>query len=208
MDTSAGTLTVKPGVTGYTSIYADSVNFDLNYDPEYAEYFQIRFKAEGLTGTVCKVGVHFYYSTDNSYIASNSVSLDAVALSDGKYYIATGVLADRVRQLDEVNRVILHISGFDAPADTKAVITFDYAFVGTYEELPTPAYTVTFKDAAGKTLATQLVNKGESATYTGATPTKANDATNHYTFKGWDKALTNITADTTITATYTATAHT
>ncbi len=419
MDASAGTLTIKPGVTGYTSIYGDSVNFDLNYDPDYADYFQMRFKATGLSGTSGKASIHFYYKTDNTYTAANAVSFDATYLKSGEYYIATGMIQDAVRALDEINRVVIHISGFTAPTDLNASVTFDYAYVGPYEtlpnkgdlyfnfgntaadqtryntraygytqfdngtqknwyyktdrvanvtidntagtmniqsnpslvatawpdvyldtnfgptgttyplefhpgeteyfqirfkmknfkvgdqvitnddgststktispymrlsyftnetftslaatasysahgsyinsdkyivvtlpllaefknagtvdkirvyfggiesisatqvgqltidyiyigklaNLPTPAYTVTFKDAAGKTLATQLVNKGETATYTGATPTKAYDGTYHYTFKGWDKALTNITADTTITAQYNSVAH-
>ncbi|MBR6826451.1 MAG: hypothetical protein IKM59_07885, partial [Oscillospiraceae bacterium] len=207
IDSSAGTLTVKPGVTGFTSIYADSVNLDLNYDPEYADYFQIRFKAKGFTGTTCKVGMYFYYSTDNSYVAGSSVVFDVETVQKGEYIIATGKLAERVRKLDEVNRVVIYLSGFDAATDQTGELTLDYVYAGPYEELPTAAYTVRFVDGAGSTLATQIVNKGENAVYTGTTPTKAYDSTNHYTFKGWDKALTNITANTTITATYTATAH-
>ncbi len=45
----------------------------------------------------------------------------------------------------------------------------------------------------------QTVISGNDATAP-ATPTKAPDATKHYTFKEWDKAYTNITADTTINA--------
>ena len=419
MDTATSSITVGPGTTGYSSIYADSVNIDLNYDPDYAEYFQIRFKATGLSGTAGKASVHFYYSTDNSYIAADVVQFSSEYLNGDKYYIATGKIQQAIRDLQEINRVIIHISGFTAPTDLNARVTFDYAYVGPYEQLPnkgdlyfdfsnstaeqtryntraygytqfantteknwyyktdrvsdllfdtsagtltiksnpslgatawpdvyidtnlgstgadyplyyhpgeaeyfqirfkmknfkvgdqqvtnsdgstgtktispylnlryitksdgqslaatdsyyahadyinsdsyivvtmpllsdfktretiqkirlyfggiesisesrigqltidyiyigklanlpTPAYTVTFKDAAGNTLATQLVNRGETATYTGKTPTKASDATYHYTFKAWDKALTNITANTTVTATYTATAH-
>ncbi len=420
LDTATSSVTVTPGRTGFNSIYADSVNFDLNYDPDYAEYFQMRFKVTGLVGTKPKASVHFYYSTDNSsYVTGTAVPFDVSYLSSGEYIVITGQLQDEIRQLEEVNRVILHLTGFAAEEDLDAVLTFDYAFVGPYEELPiknslffdftdkeadrirynsrtygytnfddlsklnwsyptsgvseliadskndtvtikakgtfnasswpavymdtysatnknsyplhfvpgeaeyyqirfkmknfrigetettnedgsvttsvvnpylklsfteagttssvggtadykghadyinsdtwytatvplnsafksakeitrirfyfagiesisetqtgeitvdyayigklsdlpTPAYTVTFVDGNGKTLATQLVNKGESASYTGKTPTKASDATNHYTFKGWDKALTNITADTIITATFNGEAH-
>ncbi len=418
MDTEAGTLTVMPSVTGFNSIYADTGSGVLSYDPDYAEYFQMRFKISGLTGSKAKATVYFYdeANTNNS---ATAISFDVSYLNSDEYVVITGEIKDAMKEMSEVKRMILHISGFDATTDTNAVLTFDYGFVGPYEELPnkeslffdftdtdadrlryssrsygylmyddpevrswyyrtdrvadfsidnnagtmtlysnpslgatawpsmyvetsmtyqsvtyplsfhpqdaeyyqirfkmknlrtgeqlvknddgtqtekavapyvrmafaadgatsntngtgdfkgfdayinsdtwivvtlplkaafktakeiqkiriefggiesisadrpgeitidyafigkledlpTPAYTVTFKDAAGKTLATQLVNRGESAIYTGETPTKASDATNHYTFKGWDKALTNITADTTITATYTATAH-
>ena len=418
LDTKAGTLTVYPGVTEYTSIYADSVDFDLNYDPDYAEYFQMRFKITGLSGTAAKASVHFYYKSDNTYIAASAVSFDVSDLNSGEYVIVTGKIKDSVRALEEVRRIGLYINGFDAATDMNATVTFDYAFVGPYEELPikdqlffdftnteaeriryntktygyvqyddpteinwyyttakvseirmdntagtvtmvakgtvsaslwpdvymdtnlghetvnyplsfypgeaeyiqirykmknfrygdqvktvdgvqttstvnpyfrlcfyadgsstqlsgtansgkikeyinadtwavltlplndtfktageidrlriyfagiesisetqvgeltidyifigkeedlpTPLHTVTFEDGSGKVLATQTVQHGESATYSGKTPTKAYDESNHYTFAGWDRELSNITAHTVITATYTATAH-
>ncbi|MBR4309274.1 MAG: hypothetical protein IKT58_06740, partial [Oscillospiraceae bacterium] len=419
MDLEAGTLTVMPGVTGYTSIYADSVNMDLNYDPDYAEYFQMRFKVKGLSGTNAKATVHFYYTTGNNYVSATGVPFDVSYLDADEYIVVTGPIKEEMRALEQINRVILHISGFSAPEDLNAVVTFDYAYIGPYEglpakeslffdftateadrirydsktygytdfddlsklnwtypasnvselipnatedtitirgkgtidagiwpafymdtynagekntyplsyypeeaeyyqirfkmknfrvgetetlkddgsvtvqtvspylslsftekgstssitgsatykdhaeainsdtwivatvalndafksaeeikrlrlyfggiesisdtqvgeitidyvfvgklsDLPTPLYTVTFVDGNGKTLAIRQVNRGETATYTGKTPTKASDATNHYTFKAWDKALSNITADTTITATFTAEAH-
>ena len=419
VDTAEGTLKVSPAVTGFNSIYADSVNLDLNYDPDYAECFQMRFKIKGLSGTKAKAQVHFYYSTDNSYMAANAVSFDTMYLDGDQYLVVTGPIQEEIRALEEINRVILHISGFTAAEDLNAELTFDYAFVGPYEELPTkgsllfdftdteadrtrynsktygyvqfdsestrnwaasssvvssitldntagtatlkaknvladttwpavymdtnigptgtknplhyypgeaeyyqirfkmknfrigedlvenedgtttvqvvnpyvklsfygdgntssvsatgdyrahtayidsdtwfvatiplkdafknageinrlriyfggiesisadlpgeividyiyigkladlptPAYTVTFTDGNGSTLATQLVNRGESATYTGKTPIKAYDETFHYTFAGWDKELSNITGDTTITARFTAVVH-
>ena len=207
IDTSASTATVKPGVTGYASIYADSVNYDLNYDPDNADYFQIKFKMTGFTGNTGKASVHFYYSTDNSYKSATSASFPASYLSSGTYYTVTGKIQSEIRSLTEINRVVIHLSGFDSTTDLNGVAVFDYAYIGPLSGLPTPAYTVTFKDAAGNVLATDLVTKGNTAVYSGTTPTKASDATSHYSYKGWDKALTNITADTTVTATYTATAH-
>ncbi|MBR4308354.1 MAG: endonuclease/exonuclease/phosphatase family protein [Oscillospiraceae bacterium] len=207
LDAATGSLTVKPGVTDYGSIFADSVNLDLNYDPQYAEYFQIRFKAKGFTGTSCKVGMYFYYGTDNSYVAGSSVSFTAEVLTDGEYRIATGKLADRVRNLDEVNRVVIYLSGFNAPADLDGELTFDYIYAGPYATLPTPYCTVTFADGDGKILQTQQVYRGEAATYTGSTPTKSPDQNYHYSFRGWDKPLTNIPEDILITATFTSTKH-
>ena len=207
IDPTAGALKVQGGETGFGSLFADSVNLDLNFDPSQADNYQIRFKSEGFTGTACKIGMYFYYSTDNSYVAAGSVAFGGEILNDGQYHIATGTIPDRVRNLEEVNRVVIYLSGFTAPTDLKGALTLDYVYVGPAEDLPTPQYKVTFVDGAGKTLATQVVYKGETAVYTGTTPTKVYDSTNHYTFKGWDKDLTNITADTTITAVYTAIPH-
>ncbi len=207
LDTEAGTLTVKPGTTGFTSIFADSVNCDLNFDPEHAQYYQVRFKARGFSGDACKLGMYFYYSTDNTYKAAKSVAFDGEILNAGEYYIATGVIADSIRNLDEVNRVMAYLSGFTAPADLSGELTFDYIYAGPFADLPTPIYTVTFVDGDGTTLDSQNVYRGESAVYAGATPTKAADAANHYTFSAWDRSLENITSDLTITAQFTAQAH-
>ena len=67
-------------------------------------------------------------------------------------------------------------------------------------------FTVTFVDENGtKVLGTDIVNYGEDATYTGNTPVKAATTKYTYSFKGWDKEFTNITADLTVVAQYNAT---
>lgn len=58
-------------------------------------------------------------------------------------------------------------------------------------------YTVTFKDHDGKILKTQTVEKGKAAT------APANPSREHFTFAGWDKSFTGVTADMVVTATYT-----
>ena len=94
----------------------------------------------------------------------------------------------------------------EAPADpTRVGYTFtgwDKAFTNIMADLVVTAqyeintYTVTFKDWDGTVLKTQQVQYGGDAEAP-ADPTRTG-----YTFTGWDKAFTNITADLVVTAQY------
>lgn len=92
--------------------------------------------------------------------------------------------------------------GTQITSSTKVSITSAQTL---YAQWTTNKYTVTFKNHDGTVLETKSVNYGGSVTYSGATPTKKADAQYTYTFSGWDKALTNITENTVITAKFTST---
>ena len=101
---------------------------------------------------------------------------------------------------------VQHGGDAEAPADpTRVGYTFtgwDKAFTNVTADLVVTAqyeintYTVTFKDWDGTVLKTQKVQYGGDAEAP-ADPTRAG-----YTFTGWDKAFTNITADLVVTAQY------
>ena len=101
---------------------------------------------------------------------------------------------------------VQHGGDAEAPADpTRVGYTFtgwDKAFTNVTADLVVTAqyeintYTVTFKDWDGTVLKTQEVQYGGDAEAP-ADPTRVG-----YTFTGWDKAFTNITADLVVTAQY------
>lgn len=68
-------------------------------------------------------------------------------------------------------------------------------------------YTVVFCNADGTVLESKAYAYGSVPVYGGATPTKAYDNGYHYTFKGWDKEITKVSATVTYVAEYTATPH-
>ena len=75
-------------------------------------------------------------------------------------------------------------------------ITADLTVIALYEEVKV-YYTVTFLDWDGTFLFSEKVEEGHDAKGTEVTPTREG-----YTFTGWSKPITNITADLTVIAQY------
>ena len=99
-------------------------------------------------------------------------------------------------------------SGWSSPNGTiTASTTIKANFIRT-----TNQYTVTFYNYNGTQLGTSTVDYGGTATYKGATPTKPSDDTYEYTFANWVTTqggsivddLTNVTADRSVYANFTA----
>jgi len=201
----------------WPEVYVDT-RIPMTFVPEMAEFYQIRFKMENFVqgsqnGDLKNPYLNPGFFTEGSTSRTRLLTKDAIVgtehLSDGVYITITAELSEAFRTCDKATGFRFYFGGIESdPNSNPGKLTIDYIYIGTKEDLPTPLYTVTFVDADGNTLATQGVNEGENATYSAATPTKSSDETNHYTFSGWDKALTNITADTTITAQFTAEKHT
>lgn len=84
----------------------------------------------------------------------------------------------------------------------------DASFKPVYKNT-TKTYTVVFAYNAQNVLATVKVTAGTSVAYPAdaATPTKACDGKYHYTFKGWDKALTSVESNIFTTPVFDKEAH-
>ena len=131
----------------------------------------------------------------------------SASVFDNGYFTVTVPMPDYFGDETDVQALRLYFRNL-APRDEEAIITVDSVYLGPKATLPKPLCTVTFVDDNGTVLDEQKVPTGDAVTYKGSTPVKNPDQKYHYTFSGWDKSLSIITADTTVTARYTATAHT
>ena len=82
-------------------------------------------------------------------------------------------------------------------------VTGDATYTAVFESIIN-TYTVIFYNEDGTELDRVEVEYGKMPTYTGETPTKADDEEYTYTFVGWTSKLKTVTGDAAYTATYTA----
>ena len=228
---SQGTMTVtavgQPADNGYPCIYFDTIigsnyhTYPLNFDPAKAEVYQLRFRLEGFTagsyrnesGNTVSVAPYvilqyFVNGTNSAATATESVKIPGEELNSGKLLTLTAKINDTFRGYGDIDKIRVFFGGIESlTPDAPGKITLDYVYVGPESSQPTANYTVTFQNYDGTVLESKTVAEGSSVTYTGKAPSKAPDGSNHYSFKGWDNALTNITADTVLIAQFTAEAH-
>ena len=75
---------------------------------------------------------------------------------------------------------------------------------GTWEVSEATMYNIVWLNWDGTELGTGQVEEGQTASYQGETPTRAEDETYTYEFAGWDQTLEPVYADMTYTAVYNA----
>jgi len=179
-------------------------------------------------------GATIFYTTNGSnptessnkyngaFVLSNSATVKAIAMQNCRFNSSVASKSVTVTKhtvtFKDWNGSVLktqsvfHGGAATAPANpTRTGYTFtgwDKAFTNVTANLVVTAqysantYTVTFKDWNGTVLKTQQVQYGGAATAP-ANPTRVG-----YTFTGWDKAFTNVTADLVVTAQYSANTYT
>ncbi|MBP3412518.1 MAG: heparinase II/III family protein, partial [Oscillospiraceae bacterium] len=208
-------------VDGISATYLQSshdgsmTGLPLSYIPKAGDWVQIRLRLENMCtvpGSSPDLSLFYLKNNVSAEVApeDNTPIKGVEAALNGQYVTLSAALTDSFTKATAINSLRVTLSGMTNVSGKVGRVYIDYIAIGSRDQLPeypVLSYTVTFKDAAGKILATQEVNEGGTATYSGSTPTKAYDGTYHYSFKGWDKALTNIQADTILTAQFTATAH-
>ena len=159
-------------------------------------------------GDTLKVGVSITVSADTQLVAQWAVTKYTVSFASNG---GKGTMADIPEQIGEftlpeptyeIPQVGQHFAGWKVNGEGNALqagekinITADTQLVAQWA---VNKYNVEFK-ANGQTIKTIQVAHGETATYTGDTPTKPGDANAYkYRFNGWDKNLkeTVITSDT------------
>ena len=173
-------------------------------------------------------GATIFYTTNGSnptessnkytgaFVLSNSATVKAIAMQNCRFNSSVASKSVTVTKhtvtFKDWNGSVLktqsvfHGGAATAPANpTRTGYTFtgwDKAFNNVTADLVVTAqysinsYTVTFKDWNGTVLKTQQVQYGGAAT------APANPTREGYTFTGWDKAFSNITANLVVTAQY------
>ncbi len=215
IDNTKGEMTLKAtDVTG-TSFYLDSSESQtvfgqsLHFDAGESTVYQIRFKMTDFAPSGTPY-VNLQFWSDGAIGSDNrgvNVRIPEVYLSSGEYIVLTSVIPEALRSNGNIQSVRVLFGSLTNAEGKYGTLTVDYIYVGTEEGLPTPRHTVTFRNADGTVLQSSLVHHGESAVYTGKTPTKSYDGSYHYSFSGWDKTFANVTSDLTVTAKYSSAAH-
>ncbi len=159
---------------------------------------------------------------NGSFVLNGAATVKAVAMQNCRYnsYVSSyGITVTKhTVTFKDWNGTVLktqsvyHTGAATAPANpTRTGYTFtgwDKAFTNVTADLVVTAqysintYTVTFKDWNGTVLKTQQVQYGGAAT------APANPTRTGYTFTGWDKAFTNVTANLVVTAQYSINSYT
>ncbi len=150
-----------------------------------------------------------------AYVAKEGdyLELPAYVQADGVYYTVDAIASAAFAGANDLVTVVIPSTVKDIPSDAfkgleddLRILTYEGSAAQTYAEeqgvkcdvFTTETFVSVFLDEDGSILAVTLADKGHEARYPDVEP----DGPNGVKFKGWDKPLENITADTVFTIVY------
>ena len=218
----------------YLSPYAGGTA-PLKYTSSGAQVLQVRFRMNNMrAATDSNPFIRLWYTktVDGEAVTTydKAYKLGVNYVSDGKYITATidlytqaeidagagtsGFPTTTFAKAGTISDIRIGFHNFVADAEDRAgEIIVDYIYIGPKAEMPNGVYTATFCQEDGTVLQTNRVYEGEAAVYQGTTPIKAADDLYHYDFAGWktkagaEAALSSVTSNLTVYASFTAIAH-
>lgn len=138
--------------------------------------------------------------TEGVYSGSDATNRGGDMIAKGFVPVLTGTNAGKINY-NSATKIVIKITA----TVIKKYLSTAYIEWGGY----ITTHKVTWKNYDGTVLETDSsVYHGTTPTYNGSTPTRASTAEYTYAFKGWDKTVSAVTADTVYTAQFTATKRT
>ena len=194
----SGTVILTANSSGVLSKSSSSLNTTHTATAYYRNSDSDSYTKGTTGGTVYVSG----YNVSGSSASSKSSSTSGTGISTG---ITTKVTMKATAKSGYIFQGWYSSTTATSAVSTKT--TYTYTNTGSAKTYyarfqMNESYTVTFKDWDGEVLATIAVAHGGAATAP-EDPTREG-----YTFTGWDKTFSNITADTTVTATYSINSYT
>ena len=110
------------------------------------------------------------------------------------------------KEADPVKPTDTHVYTFNGWNKKISSVTGDATYTAVYSKV-SAAYTIKFLDEDGTVLQEKFYGYGDTPVYEGETPAKAYDSAYHYEFKGWNKEIAKVDANTVYVAVYEAAAH-
>ena len=168
---------------------------------ESTELYSYKFSSWDKPLTNIVVDTTFYAQYQN-YPCEFKVTFqdwDYVTLYEA--YVRRGETARYIGKLpfrDPDEKAAYEFNGWDKALEN---IQEDTVFTAVYDESPVD-FKVSFYNYDGTLLYSDYVAYGKTAVYRGLTPSREGTESFDYVFKGWDKALENITATTDTYAVY------
>ena len=187
-------VTVEYGQIPATTVIP-SIQGDEHYTYEFAGWSP---EIQPVTGEATYTAT--FTATPRTYAITfknyNGVLLQTIQVAYGEVPVYSGETPSK----PTTAKYTYVFSGWDKEI---TAVTGDATYTAVFESIIN-TYTVIFYDEDGTELDRVEVEYGKMPTYTGETPTKADDEEYTYTFVGWTPKLKTVTGDAAYTATYTA----